>query len=99
MNRVLIVCLGLLLPHERLQLESEIASNHPIVVVQWNLALLKRCNRQGMFMDFSDYQRNQDNLMTFKKSCGDTIKFAAKNIPFALIQVFYYISDLLFGSS
>lgn len=52
-----------------------------------------------MFMDFSDYQRNQDNLMTFKKSCGDTIKFAAKNIPFALIQVFYYISDLLFGSS
>nr|SVE71455.1 EOG090X0KP6 [Daphnia similis]SVE72088.1 EOG090X0KP6 [Daphnia similis] len=77
---------GLLLPHERLQLENELASNHPIVVVQWNLALLKRCNRQGMFMDFSDYQRNQDNLMTFKKSCGDTIKFAAKNIPFALIQ-------------
>nr|SVE79269.1 EOG090X0KP6 [Daphnia lumholtzi] len=77
---------GLLLPHERLQLESELAYNHPIVVVQWNLALLKRCNRQGLFMDFSDYQRNQDNLMTFKKSCGDTIKFAAKNIPFALIQ-------------
>ena len=25
--------------------------------------------------------------MSFKKSCGDTIKFAAKNIPFALIQV------------
>nr|SVE73963.1 EOG090X0KP6 [Daphnia atkinsoni] len=84
--RVLMVCIGLLLPHERLQLETEVASNHPIVVVQWNLALLKKCNRQGMFMDFSDYQRNQDNLMSFKKSCGDTIKFAAKNIPFALIQ-------------
>ena len=38
-------------------------------------------------MDISDYGRNQDLLMSFKKSCGDTIKFAAKNIPFALIQV------------
>jgi hypothetical protein len=77
---------GLLQSHERLQLELEPASNQPLVVLQWKLTLLKFCNRDGIFMDISDYGRNQDLLMSFKKSCGDTIKFAAKNIPFALIQ-------------
>jgi len=45
-------------------------------------------------MDISDYGRNQDLLMSFKKSCGDTIKFAAKNIPFALIQVSFITQEL-----
>jgi hypothetical protein len=32
--------------------------------------------------------------ISFKKSCGDTIKFAAKNIPFALIQVSFITQEL-----
>jgi hypothetical protein len=51
-------------------------------------------------MDISDYGRNQDLLMGFKKSCGDTIKFASKNIPFALIQVIIfnvYQGNLVYG--
>jgi hypothetical protein len=86
----LFISVGLLQPHETLLLEREPASNHPLVVIHWNLALLKLCNRKGIFMDISDYGRNQDLLMGFKKSCGDTIKFASKNIPFALIQVIIY---------
>lgn len=45
-------------------------------------------------MDISDYGRNQDLLMGFKKSCGDTIKFASKNIPFALIQVIIFTKEI-----
>jgi hypothetical protein len=75
-------------------LEIQPASNQPLVVLQWKLTLLKFCNRNGIFMDISDYGRNQDLLMSFKKSCGDTIKFAAKNIPFALIQVSFITQEL-----
>lgn len=59
----------------------------PLVVIDWILLLLKQTNRGGHFVNPPDFARNVDLLMNFKKSCGNTIKFASKNIPFALIQV------------
>lgn len=79
--------LGLLQSHERLQLETESSAKQPLVVFQWKLAFLKHCHEKNVFMDYSDYVQNREHLLTFKKSCGDTLKFAAKNIPSALIQV------------
>lgn len=83
---------GLLLEHERIQLEhtqSKASIDHTLglVVLDWNLSLLKRCTRQGNFMIPADCNRQIDTLMAFKKSCCNTLKFSAKNIPLALIQV------------
>ena len=85
---------GLLLEHERIQLEQVQAqhaseSDHylSLAVLDWNLSILKRCSRQGHFMIPADCNRQVDALMTFKKSCCNTLKFSAKNIPIALIQV------------
>ena len=85
---------GLLLEHERLQLE-QVQSTHAsesdhylsLAVLDWNLSILKRCNRQGLFMIPADCNRQVDALMAFKKSCCNTLKFSSKNIPVALIQV------------
>lgn len=61
--------------------------NHSLIVVNWNLGLLRVCARKGMYYVPADYTRNLDCLMLFKKTCNNTIKFASKNIPYALIQV------------
>nr|SVE89040.1 EOG090X0KP6 [Daphnia sinensis] len=84
----------LLLEHERLHLE-QVQSKHSsesdhylsLAVLDWNLAMLKRCNRQGLFTIPADCNRQVDALMAFKKSCCNTLKFSSKNIPVALIQV------------
>ena len=76
-----------MLEHERFTLEMEPEKNQPRVVIDWNLALLRICGRRNMFYYMSDYVKNVDYLMVFKKSCNNTIKFATKNIPSALIQV------------
>lgn len=79
---------GLLLEHERLALEIEQnAKSQSLVVINWNLALLRVCARRNMFYVPADYTRNLDCLMLFKKNCNNAIKFATKNIPSALIQV------------
>ncbi|EFX89373.1 hypothetical protein DAPPUDRAFT_310410 [Daphnia pulex] len=79
---------GLLLEHERLELEMEQnAKSQSLVVINWNLALLRVCARRNMFYVAADYTRNLDCLMVFKKNCNNAIKFATKNIPSALIQV------------
>lgn len=86
---------GLLLQHERLCLEREQLRNNgdhnlPLVVLDWNLAILKRCNRNGYFNIPADCNRQVDALMTFKKACSSTLKFSSKNIPVALIQVIHF---------
>jgi hypothetical protein len=78
-------------PHERLVLEDYERRGQgeqlSLVVLDWNLALLKWCNKQGHLNVPADCNRNLDAILAFKKSCGNTIKFADKNIPFALLQV------------
>ena len=81
-----------MLQHERFLLEKEeylnsTSGNLPLLVLDWILLLLKRVSRQGNSLNINDLNRNVENIMTFKKSCGNAIKFSAKNIPFALIQV------------
>ena len=82
---------ALIQPHERLVLEEYERRGQgeqlPLVVLDWSLALLKRCNMQGQFYIPADCNRNVDAILAFKKSCGNTIKFLDKNIPFALLQV------------
>lgn len=78
---------GLLQEHERHQLEAAHPRNHALIVLQWKLSLLGICRRQEVFSSPSAFQDNAEMLMDFKKSCGSTIKFAEKNIPFAMIQV------------
>ncbi|KAK4016896.1 bestrophin-3 isoform X1 [Daphnia magna] len=85
---------GLMLEHERIHLE-QVQSKHSsesdhylsLAVLDWNLAMLKRCSRQGLFTIPADCNRQVDALMAFKKSCCNTLKFSSKNIPVALIQV------------
>lgn len=51
------------------------------------LLLLKECHTYGRYNNKSCHHKNVELLMAFKKSCGNMIKFATKNIPLALIQV------------
>ena len=56
-------------------------------ITEGMLLLLKETFLQNrFFMDFN-YLKNVDILMTYKKSCGNTIKFATQNISPALVQV------------
>jgi len=78
---------GLLLDHERVILEEEeINGGHAtlsLTVLDWIFHLLKRVNRQGNYNATNDFARNVEVVLSFKKSCGNTIKFSSKNIPFA----------------
>ena len=82
---------GLLLDHERVILEEEELNGRyatlSLTVLNWILHLLKRVNRQGNYNAANDFARNVEVVLSFKKSCGNAIKFSSKNIPFALIQV------------
>ena len=79
---------GLLLEHERLRLEMEpYEKNQSLIVINWNLVLLRVCARRNMYYVPADYTRNLDCLMLFKKNCNNAIKFSTKNIPYALIQL------------
>lgn len=51
------------------------------------LLLLKECSKYGRYNNKSCHHKNVETLMAFKKSCGNMIKFATRNIPHALIQV------------
>lgn len=62
------------------------------------LLLLKETFLQErFFMDFN-YLKNVDILMAYKKSCGNTIKFANQNISPALVQVRSWTEPLPFSS-
>lgn len=78
-----------MLSHERVYLEREEDKGTPLplVVIDWMLHMIKRCNRLGHLNSAGDYGKNIDNALTYKKSCGNAIKFSHKNIPFALTQV------------
>ena len=75
--------------HERVSLENEEhEASHPLAVIDWILQLLKRINRHPPnFHGPADYSRNIEIVMSFKKSCGNALKFSSNNIPFAMIQV------------
>lgn len=60
------------------------------------LLLLKETYIHGRyFIDFN-YLKNVEGLLAYKKSCGNTIKFATQNIPPAVIQVKQKTKDLYF---
>ena len=50
------------------------------------LLLLKEAFNRKLFSAESNYLKNIEAVMAFKKSCGHTIKFATLNIPRAIIQ-------------
>ncbi|EFX72128.1 hypothetical protein DAPPUDRAFT_326538 [Daphnia pulex] len=83
-------CYCLLTEEERNVLEdphkTDPTTPRPLVVIDWMLLLLKETFLQNrFFMDFN-YLKNVDILMAYKKSCGNTIKFANQNISPALVQ-------------
>ena len=51
------------------------------------LLLLKETFQQGRFFCDFNFLKNVEALMSFKKSCGNIIKFSTQNIPHAVIQV------------
>nr|CAH0107629.1 unnamed protein product [Daphnia galeata] len=57
-----------------------------LVVIDWMILLLKETAIHNRFTEKSNHLKVLDIVMSFKKSCGNTIKFATKNIPYALIQ-------------
>lgn len=77
----------LLTPNERIELEKTLNENdHPLIVLDWCISLLKQC-RSNMEQPV-DFNRNVEAILLFKKTCGNTLKFARKSIPFAMTQVF-----------
>ncbi len=56
------------------------------------LLLLKETFEQDRFFCSFNFLKNVEALMSFKKSCGNVIKFATQNIPHAVIQVNYQIA-------
>jgi len=55
------------------------------------LLLLKETFQQNRFFCDFNFLKNVEALMSFKKSCGNIIKFASQNIPHAIIQVGIFI--------
>ena len=51
------------------------------------MLLLKETWIQDRFFTEFNYLKNVEILMTFKKNCGNVIKFGRQNIPPAMIQV------------
>ncbi|XP_032779506.2 bestrophin-4 [Daphnia magna] len=81
---------GLLRPFERLILERAETDGEltprPLIVIDWMLLLLKECLTYGRYNNKSSHHKNVEMLLAFKKSCGNMIKFATKNMPHAVIQ-------------
>ncbi|EFX72120.1 hypothetical protein DAPPUDRAFT_326518 [Daphnia pulex] len=81
---------GILQPHERLILERAETEGdltpRPLIVIDWMLLLLKECSTFNRYSNKSSSHKNVEMLMAFKKSCGNMIKFATKNMPHAVIQ-------------
>ncbi|XP_046635959.1 bestrophin-4-like [Daphnia pulicaria] len=81
---------GILQPHERLILERAETEGdltpRPLIVIDWMLLLLKECSTFNRYSNKSSSHKNVEMLMAFKKSCGNLIKFATKNMPHAVIQ-------------
>ncbi|XP_046446045.1 bestrophin-2-like isoform X2 [Daphnia pulex] len=81
---------GLLTQEEKEIMENPELTNpntpRPLVVIDWILLLLKETFLKGQYFAEINYMRNVDVVMAFKKSCGNTIKFATQNISPALIQ-------------
>ncbi len=79
--------LELLTYNEQIELEKTLNENdHPLIVLDWCISLLKQC-RSNMEQPI-DFNRNVEAILLFKKTCGNTLKFARKSIPFAMTQVF-----------
>ena len=73
------------MPHEKAELETHSEDYHPLVALDWCIALLKEC--RGSLEMAGDFNRNIEAILFFKKTCGNTLKFARKSIPFAMKQV------------
>lgn len=81
---------GIIKEKERLLLERvETERNktpRALMVIDWMLLLMKESSVHNRFAEKSNYLKAVEVVMTFKKGCGNTIKFATKNMPYALIQ-------------
>ncbi|XP_057370273.1 bestrophin-2-like isoform X2 [Daphnia carinata] len=81
---------GIIKEKERLLLERvETERNktpRALMVIDWMLLLMKDCFIQNRYAEKSNYLKVIEVVMAFKKGCGNTIKFATKNMPYALIQ-------------
>lgn len=73
------------MPHELAELENKSENDQPLIVLDWCIALVKEC--RSKLEQTADFNRNIDAILVFKKTCGTTIKFARKSIPFAMTQV------------
>lgn len=60
------------------------------------LLLLKECSTFNRYSNKSSSHKNVEMLMAFKKSCGNMIKFATKNMPHAVIQVIHNWKNQIF---
>ncbi len=54
--------------------------------------LLKDTFQQERFFCDFNFLKNVEALMSYKKSCGNIIKFSMQNIPYAVIQVNHSLS-------
>ena len=73
------------MPHELFELEKNPENDHPLIVLDWCITLLKQS--RSKLEQANDFNRNIDAVLVFKKTCGNTLKFARKSIPFAMKQV------------
>ncbi|XP_046635190.1 bestrophin-4-like [Daphnia pulicaria] len=70
---------------ERVETEGN-KTPRALIVIDWMLLLLKETAIHNRFTEKSNHLKVLDIVMAFKKNCGNIIKFATKNIPYALIQ-------------
>ena len=61
------------------------------------LLLLKETLLQGRFLNDneSNYLKNVECLLAYKKSSGNVIKFASQNMPCSIIQVWNSLIHLI----
>ncbi|EFX79869.1 hypothetical protein DAPPUDRAFT_104014 [Daphnia pulex] len=71
---------------EKMETEGD-PTPRPLVVIDWMTLLIKKTHKKGRFAEYKYYLQSVENVLAYKKNCGNTIKFATKNIPYALIQV------------
>ncbi len=67
---------------EKMETEGD-PTPRPLVVIDWMLLLIKKTQKKGRFAESKYYLQSMENVLAYKKNCGNTIKVC-------WIQIFHF---------
>jgi hypothetical protein len=58
---------------EKMEIEGD-PTPRPLVVIDWLILLIKKTHKKGRFAEYKYYLQSVENVLAYKKNCGNTIK-------------------------